>query len=197
MEKMSKKRKAKAILATIPNKFQLKHSYSKRAGTTTEMMKQFYRARISLRDMEKDYTVSTINQANKETPCLQTSSNIVPQTIEVNGTNSISKLQTKNINKSIKNSSSDQHHDSKEIEYVKTNPGTSIRNCATKTKLDDIMLNQIEKGNWLSHEVINLALSLLWEKRDIGGFEDTVLEWNQFSQRRRKDFGQVLFIEEK
>ena len=166
-------------------------------GTTADMMKQFYRARISLRDMEKDYTVSTINQANKETPCLQTSSNIVPQTIEVNGTNSISKLQTKNINKSIKNSSSDQHHDSKEIEYVKTNPGTSIRNCATKTKLDDIMLNQIEKGNWLSHEVINLALSLLWEKRDIGGFEDTVLEWNQFSQRRRKDFGQVLFIEEK
>ena len=34
--------------------------------------------------MEKDYTVSTINQANKETPCLQTSSNIVAQTNEVN-----------------------------------------------------------------------------------------------------------------
>ena len=43
--------------------------------------------------MEKDYTVSTINQANKETPCLQTSSNIVAQTIEVNSiSNSIPTL---------------------------------------------------------------------------------------------------------
>ena len=166
-------------------------------GTTADMVKQFYRARISLGDMEKDYTVSTINQANKETRCLQTSSNIVPQTIEVNATNSISKLQAKNINKSIKNSGSDHHHNSKEIGYVKTISGTSTRNLATKAKLDDIMLNQIEKGNRLSHEVINLALSFLWEKRDIGGFEDTGLEWNQFSQRRGKDFWQILFIEEK
>ena len=166
-------------------------------GTTADMMKQFYRARMSLRDIEKDYTVSTINQANKETRCLQTSSNIVPQTIEVNATNSISKLQTKNINKSIKNSSSDHHHNSKEIEYVKTIPGTSIRNRATKTKLDNIMLNQIEKGNRLSYEVINMALPLLWEKRDIVAFEDTGLQWNQFSQRRGKNFGKILFIEEK
>ena len=152
---------------------------------------------MSLRDMEKDYTVSTINQANKETPCLQTSSNIVAQTIEVNTTNSISKLQTENINENIINSSSDHPHDSKEIEYVKTIPDTSIRNCATKTKLDDIMLNQVKKGTRLSHEVINLASSLLWEKRNIGDFEDTGLEWNQFSQRRGKDFGLILFIEEK
>ena len=61
-------------------------------GTTADMMKQFYRARISLRDIKKDYTVSTINQTNKETPCLQISSIIVAQTIEVNTTNSISKL---------------------------------------------------------------------------------------------------------
>ena len=153
------------------------------------MMKQFYRARISLRDMEKDYTVSTINQANKESPCLQTSGNIVAQTIEVNTTNSLSKLETENIKENIQNSSSDHPHASKEIEYVKTIPGTSIRNRASKTKLDDIMLNQIEKGSLLSHEVINLASSLLWEKRNIGGFEDTGLEWNQFSQRRGKDFG--------
>ena len=33
--------------------------------------------------------------------------------------------------------------------------------------------------------------------KNIGGFEDTGLEWNQFSQRRREDFGQILFIEEK
>ena len=59
------------------------------------------------------------------------------------------------------------------------------------------MLNQIEKGSPLSHEVIYLASSLLWEKRNIGGFEDTGLEWNQFSQRRGKDFGQIFFIEEK
>ena len=31
-------------------------------GTTADMMKQFYMARISLRDMEIDYSVSTINQ---------------------------------------------------------------------------------------------------------------------------------------
>ena len=111
--------------------------------------------------------------------------------------NSISKLQTESINENIKNSSSDHPHDSKEIGYVKTIPGISIQNRATKTKSDDIIYNQIEKGNRLSDKVINLASSLLWEKRNIGGFEDTKLEWNHFSQRRGKDFGQILFIEEK
>ena len=75
---------------------------SKPLGTTADMMKQFRRARISLRDMGKDYTVLTINQANKETLSLEKSSNIVAQTIEVNATNSISKLQTKNISNNIK-----------------------------------------------------------------------------------------------
>ena len=120
-KKIPKKRKAKATLATVPNKFQLKHPYSKRVGTTADMMKQFYRARISLGDMEKDYTVSTINQANKETTCLQTCSIIVVQTIDVNTTNSISKLETENINENIKNSSTDHPNDSNEIEYVKNN----------------------------------------------------------------------------
>ena len=175
-KKISKKRKAKSTIATIPNKFQLKHPRSKRVGTTADMMKHFYRARISLREMEKDYTVLIINQVNKETPCLQTSSKIIAQTIEVNTTNSISKPQTENINQSIKNSSNAHHHGIKEIKYVKKIPGASIPNRATKTKLDDAMLNQIEKGNRLSNEVLNLASSLLWEKRDIGGFEDAGLE---------------------
>ena len=35
------------------------------------------------------------------------------------------------------------------------------------------------------------------KKRNIGGFEDTELEWNEFSQRRGKDFGQIVFTEEK
>ena len=81
--------------------------------------------------MEKDYTVSTINQANKETTCLQTCSIIVVQTIDVNTTNSISKLETENINENIKNSSSDHTDDSSEVEYVKAIPDTSIRNRAT------------------------------------------------------------------
>ena len=38
-KKISKKRKAKATLATNLNKFQLKHPYSKRVGTTTDIMK--------------------------------------------------------------------------------------------------------------------------------------------------------------
>ena len=42
-----------------------------------------------------------------------------------------------------------------------------------------------------------MALPLLWEKRDIVAFEDTGLQWNQFSQRRGKNFGKILFIEEK
>ena len=76
-KKISKKRKAKATIATIFNKFQLTHLYSKRVGTGAEMMKQFCQERISLGDTEKDYTMSTLNQANKENPCLQTSGNIV------------------------------------------------------------------------------------------------------------------------
>ena len=57
-KKISQKRKAKATFATIANKFQPKHQYSKRVGTIADRMKQFYRARKSLRDMEKDYSVN-------------------------------------------------------------------------------------------------------------------------------------------
>ena len=96
--------------------------------------------------MEKDFTVSTINQANKETPCLQTSSTIAAQTIEVNTTNSVSKLETENINENSKNSSSHHPHDSKEIEYVKTIPGTSMQNRATKIKLGHVKSDRERKS---------------------------------------------------
>ena len=115
------------------------------------MMKQFHRARISLRDMGKDYTVLTINQANKETLSLEKSSNIVAQTIEVNATNSISKLQTKNISNNIKT--------------VKTVPFISIQNRCTKNKIRRFHVKSIEKVNGLSYEVINLTSSVLWGKK--------------------------------
>ena len=87
-------------------------------------MKQFYRARINL-SMDKDYIVSTINQVNKDIGCLQTSNNIVAQTIKVNTTNSISKLRAENISENVKNSNSDDPHDRKEKNYVETVSGTS------------------------------------------------------------------------
>ena len=132
--------------------------------------------------MEKDYTVSTTNQTNKEILFIHTSSNFITETVEINTTNSISKLENENINDNIKNLSSDDVHDNKEIEYVNTISGMSIRNRATKAKLDGFMLYQIEEGNRLPHDIINLASSLLWEERNIGSIEDTGLEWNQFSQ---------------
>ena len=130
------------------------------------------------------------------TPCFQTSSNIVVQTVKVNTAISVSKLQTENINKNIKNSSSDDPYDNKEIQYVKTTPNTSMQNRATKTKFADFMINHIEKENWLSHKVIDVSWSLLWEKRNTEGFEDTELVWNQFSQRRETDLGRILLIRE-
>ena len=181
-KKISKKRKAKAALATSPNKFQLKHPYSKRVGTTADMMKQFYWARISLRDMEKDYIVSTINHANKETPYLQASSNIVAQTIEANTTNSMSKLEI--INENINNSSSDHPHNSKEIEYVNTIAGTSIRNRATKTKLDNTVLNQIEKESRLSQELMNLGSFHHQIKLTLGDLK--ILDWNEVSSHKEE-----------
>ena len=84
--------------------------------------------------MKKDYIMSKICLANKETPCFHMSSNIVSQTIEINITNSISKLKTENIIENIKNTSSDDPHDNREIEYIKAIPGTSIRNSVIKTK---------------------------------------------------------------
>ena len=128
--------------------------------------------------------LSTINQANKETPCLQTSSNIVAQTIEVNTTNSISKLETENINENINNASSDHPHDSKEIEYVKAIPGTSMRNRATKTKLDDTMLNQIKKGSRLSHEVI-IWHHVFYGKKTLGDLK--ILDWNGISSHKEEE----------
>ena len=95
---------------------------------------------MSLRDIQKDYIVSTKNQVNKDIPWLHTSSNIFAQKIEINSTNSISKLEAENINDIIKNTSRDDPHGSKEIEIIKTIPDTKPQNRATKTKLDDIML---------------------------------------------------------
>ena len=97
------------------------------------MTKQLYRARISLTEMEKDYTVPTTSQANKKTPSLYTFSNVVAHKIEINTTKSISKLQTENIkNQNIKNTSGDDAHGNKEIEYVKIISVTSTRNRAAK-----------------------------------------------------------------
>ena len=129
--------------------------------------------------MEKDYTVSTKNQTNKEILFIHISSNLVTETVEINTTNSISKLETENINDNIKNLKDDVH-DNEEIEYVKAISGMSIRNRTTK--LNGFILYQIEEGNRLPHDVINLASSLLWEERNIGSIEDTGLEWNQFAQ---------------
>ena len=154
-------------------------------GTTADTMKQFYRVRISLRDMDKDYIMSTINQVNKDIPCLQTSSNIVAQTIEVNTTNSISKLRTENICENIKNLSSDDPLDRKEIEYVETIPGTSMRNRAIKTNLNSIMLNQIDKESQLSHEAVNMASFLLWEKETLADLE--ILDWNEISSHKEEE----------
>ena len=153
-------------------------------GTTADMMEQFYWARISLRDMEKDCIVSTINHANKETPYLQASSNIVAQTIEVNTTNSMSKLETENINENINNSSSDHPHNSKEMEYVNTIAGTSIRNRATKTKLDNTVLNQIEKESRLSQELINLGSFHHQIKLTLGDLK--ILDWNEVSSHKEE-----------
>ena len=84
--------------------------------------------------MEKDYTVWTTNQTNKEILFIHISSNLVTERVEINTTNSISKLETENINDNIKNLSDDVH-DNKEIEYVKAISGMSIRNRATKIKI--------------------------------------------------------------
>ena len=81
-------KKTKTTPETIPNKAQVT---DKRHDETA----------LSRKDKPerdgKDYTVPTTSQANKETPCLYTSSNVVAHRIEINTTNSISKLQTKNI----------------------------------------------------------------------------------------------------
>ena len=65
-------------------------------------------------------------------------------------------------------------------------PSTSIRNCATKKRLDNFMLNQINKGNRLSHEVINLASSLLWEKKEtLAALK--ILSWNGMSSHKEEE----------
>ena len=57
-KKFQRKGKLKSTIAIIPNKFQLKHPRSKRVRTTADMMKHFYRARISLRDGKRLHSVN-------------------------------------------------------------------------------------------------------------------------------------------
>lgn len=51
--------------------------------------------------------MSATNQTNNDIPFIHTSSNIVTQTVEINNANSLSKLNTENINDNIKNTNSD------------------------------------------------------------------------------------------
>ena len=149
--------------------------------------------------MGNDCALSTVNQANKKTTCFRTSSNIIALTVEINTTNTIMaimKLQTENINDNIKNTSSDDSNDNKEIEHVKTIPGTSMRNRATKIKLNYFMLNQIKKGNRLPYDVISLAVVVL-KALDSNGIsshkEERILgKFNLFLEE--KEFLYFLFI---
>ena len=43
----------------------------------------------------------------------------------------------------------------------------------------------MKKGSQLSHEVINLAWSLLWGKRNIGDFK--ILDWNGISSHKEEE----------
>ena len=52
-KKFWKKKKSKATLPTAPNKFQLKHLYSKRVRTRADMMNQFYCARKTWETLKK------------------------------------------------------------------------------------------------------------------------------------------------
>ena len=147
------------------------------------MMKQFYRAKLTLEAMHKDYRIATTNK--KETSITNAATG--DTFVEVQTTE-----EAKETTKEINNMESDEQVEV-EVECTGVVLGTTIRQYVTKASLGEAMERQISGNNRLQHDVVNLSSTILREQTKLSGFEDTGLKWYQFSQIPGK-FVQILHV---
>ena len=122
-KKPSQKRQpvASQTYLSIPAKKAYKHPYSGRIGQKADMMKQFYRAKLTLEAMYKDYRIATTNK--KETSITNAATG--DTFVEVQTTE-----EAKETTKEINNMESDEQV---EVEVECTGVlGTTIRQYVTK-----------------------------------------------------------------
>ena len=152
----------------VEKKKSKKHPFSGRVGATADMMKQYYRARLTLQDMEN---------AGQKISCSNKKSIARPSTREVAVVSEVEVSTTEVSN---------------DVLVTADIPGEGVRKFVTQEKLNDHMIDQITKSR-LQHDVINLAANILRKQKHMSGFEDTGLLWHQLSCMAG-DFIQILHI---
>ena len=152
-----------------------KHPYAGRVGKTAEMMRQFYRARMTLESMEK--TGKGNRLMNRE----------IDEIHEIEVETSSTEIPPSNPNTHIppnNNSLENSTKDDSDVIYSKTVtfPKLSPRRRVSHAILTTDIEREINTNMRLTHATINSSQKILHEQFNIDGLEDTGLKFNQFSR---------------
>ena len=173
-----------------------KHPYTSRVGSHAEMMRQYYRARISLTEMENPMAsvASTILCKAKENDHVP---GVVAE-IEVETSHS---SEGQGIEKSTSNSlglqAPTEHEQSIEVMEVGSMSSNLPHKVRKKAAMTEDIRTQVECKCELKDDTINLCQKIIVEQFDLSrGFEDTTLSPDKFTPVSEK-FIQVLNVSNK
>ncbi|XP_057291169.1 uncharacterized protein LOC130613839 [Hydractinia symbiolongicarpus] len=174
----------------LPKQKKLKHPYTGRVGSTAEMMRQYYRARISLTEIEQ--SKANDPRKRKEESFPPTSSELtVAEEVEV-----VTTERTHDLADTVHDDTLDQGGDDNEVSIIDEILHPDLPPRPYNGVLDDTMRKEVMNGERLTHATINFAQSILKKQSGVDGFEDTGLSYTCHS-RFPNQFVQIFFIKER
>ncbi|XP_057297349.1 uncharacterized protein LOC130627119 [Hydractinia symbiolongicarpus] len=174
----------------LPKQKTLKHPYTGRVGSTAEMMRQYYRARISLTEIEQ--SKANDPRKRKEESFPPTSSELtVAEEVEV-----VTTERTHDLADTAHDDTLDQGGDDNEVSIIDEILHPDLPPRPYNGVLDDTMRKEVMNGERLTHATINFAQSILKKQSGVDGFEDTGLSYTCHS-RFPNQFVQIFFIKER
>ena len=173
-----------------------KHPYTNRVGSHAEIMRQYYRARISLAEIEKSMAsvASTILCKAKE-------NDHVPGVVAETEVETSHSTEVQEIEKSTSNSlglqSTTEYEQLIEVIEVGSISNNLPHKVRKKTAMTEDIRTQVQCKCELKDDAINLCQKIIVEQFDLSrGFEDTTLSPEKFTPVSEK-FIQVLNVSNK
>ena len=194
-----KKRKAEHSFIAYESLLQRKkrkHPYTSRVGSHAEMMRQYYRARTSLAEMENPVAsvASTILCKAKENDYARgVAAEIEVETSQSSEGQGIEKLTSN----SLALQAPTEHEQSIEVMEVGSMSSNLPHKVRKKAAMTEDIRTQVECKCELKDDTINLCQKIIVEQFDLSrGFEDTTLSPDKFTSVSEK-FIQVLNVSSK
>ena len=169
--------------APIPKKITKKHPFTGRIGQRADMMRQWYRAKMSLAEFIK-YPANSHASGTKT--CKESlKKDGVPldvlEEIEIDSTKEIEKTHLVHIQQGVEG----QEANLVEVEHVKTvECAGSPRRRVIMEVVTERHFNEVSNNRMLTHSTINIAQNIMHAQSDFPGLEDTGLNPEQFSNYR-------------